>query len=292
LDIEEEGILWDLRQKDRMLVNTFLHIPSVGRTTEKRLWENQILCWDDFLSRGDACRFSGLKFNLIRQYLHYSKLNQDNIQFFKALLPHEELWRVFDEFQQDTVYLDIETTGLHGRQDDITVIGLYDGKHVQSFIHGINLEQFVPAIKRYKLIVTFNGSCFDLPFIEAYFKGFRFFQAHIDLRFFLKCLGYSGGLKKIEQQLGICRDEDLQGMNGYDAVKLWQKHLRGDRTALQLLVRYNAEDVINLKTLMETGYRQMRNGCFPYKLNLDGDSEEAAQKSSLLKNEYLEADKD
>jgi hypothetical protein len=245
-----------------MLTNTFLHIPGVGRATERRLWENQVLCWDDFLTQRIARQLTGRKFGLMRHYLHYSKQNRHNIQFFKALLPHEEQWRLFDEFQHKAVYLDIETTGLYGKQDDITVIGLYDGNRVRTFVHGINLEQFKSVVQQYQLIVTFNGSCFDLPFIEAYFKDVHFHQAHIDLRFFLKRLGYTGGLKKIEQTLNICRDEDLQGMNGYHVVLLWQRYLKGDKAALELLVRYNAEDVVNLKSLMQIGYQQMCWQCF------------------------------
>ncbi len=246
-----------------MLVNTFLHIPGVGEATEKRLWENQIFCWEDFLSQPLASRLTGSRFSYIRNYIHYSKRNLHNIQFFKALLAHEEMWRLFEQFQHQAVYLDIETTGLYGAQDDITVIGLYDGEQTQTFIHGVNLEQFKSAIKDYQLIITFNGSCFDLPFIEAYFKDVRFGQAHIDLRFLLKRLGYSGGLKSIEQQLGICREEDLKGLNGYDAVLLWQRYLKGDKAALKRLVRYNTEDIVNLKTLMRIAYKQMRQRCFP-----------------------------
>lgn len=247
-----------------MLDNTFLHIPGVGMATEKRLWENQILCWDDFLAKPQAHRLTGSKFPLIRSYIHHSKRNLHNINFFKALLSHENQWRLFEQFQEQAVYLDIETTGLYGAQDDITVIGLYDGERVQSFIYGKNLDEFKDVIKRYQFIITFNGSCFDLPFIESYFKGLRFHQAHIDLRFFLKRLGHTGGLKKIEQKLGICRDDDLQNMTGYDAVKMWQRYLRGDKAALERLVRYNTEDIVNLKTLMQIGYRQMRQRCFPY----------------------------
>ncbi len=82
------------------------------------------------------------------------------------------------------------------------------------------------------------------------------------MRFFLKRLGYKGGLKKIEQQAGISRQSDVSGLNGYDAVRLWQKYRRGKKKALDLLIRYNQEDVINLKTLMHMGYEQMREEFF------------------------------
>ena len=33
-----------------MLTNTFLHIPYVNESTEKKIWSNNINCWDDFLT--------------------------------------------------------------------------------------------------------------------------------------------------------------------------------------------------------------------------------------------------
>ena len=50
------------------------------------------------------------------------------------------------------------------------------------------------------MIVTYNGKTFDVPFIEKYF-GIRMNHAHIDLRYVLKSLGYSGGLKMFEQAM-------------------------------------------------------------------------------------------
>ena len=81
---------------------------------------------------------------------------------------------------------------------------------------------------------------------------------HVDLRFLLKRLGYRGGLKKIEPHFGILRPPEVAGMDGYEAVLLWQRHRRGDRTALELLLTYNREDVLNLEILMDQAYQQQR----------------------------------
>ena len=93
------------------------------------------------------------------------------------------------------VYLDIETSGYDQWTNDITVIGIYDGQTVQSFVNGKNLEQFETAIAKYDLVITFNGSSFDLPFIRRSFPGISLPEGHIDLRFVLKKMGLSGGLK-------------------------------------------------------------------------------------------------
>ncbi len=237
-----------------MLQNTFLHIPGIGESIERRLWASRILSWDDFLASTEAADILGRRYRLARWYVKCSRYNLHDIHFFKPLLPGIQSWRLFHQFHSQAAYLDIETTGMYGAADDITVIGLYDGKKLQTFIWGKNLGDFIQAVKAYPLLITFNGSCFDLPFIESYFKGFRFNCAHIDLRFLLKKLGYGGGLKRVEEQFGLRRDADLANLSGYDAVLLWQRYRRGDRAALDKLIRYNTEDVVNLQTLMWEGY--------------------------------------
>jgi uncharacterized protein YprB with RNaseH-like and TPR domain len=68
-----------------------------------------------------------------------------------------------------------------------------------------------------------------------------------------------GGLKKIEQQFGFEREDDLKGLDGYDAVLLWRKYRKeNDEAALDKLVRYNAADISNLKKLMEWAYKEKR----------------------------------
>jgi uncharacterized protein YprB with RNaseH-like and TPR domain len=57
-----------------------------------------------------------------------------------------------------------------------------------------------------------------------------------------------GGLKVVERLLGIQRR--LKNVNGYMAVLLWYDYLNNNNLqALQKLLAYNKEDVINLQTL-------------------------------------------
>ena len=57
-----------------------------------------------------------------------------------------------------------------------------------------------------------------------------------------------GGLKKVEAQLGICRE--VKGVNGLEAVRLWWQYRKAnDAQALKTLLDYNREDLVNLKTL-------------------------------------------
>src|SRR5262249_32749913 len=75
------------------------------------------------------------------------------------------------------------------------------------------------------------------------------------LRYVLASLGYSGGLKGCERQLGIDRGE-LDGVDGYFAVLLWRDYQQGNNAALETLLAYNALDVVNLERLMVEAYNK------------------------------------
>ena len=91
----------------------------------------------------------------------------------------------------------------------ITTIAVYDGSSIFTYVQGQNLPEFKEDIQRYKVLVTYNGKCFDIPFLERYF-GIKLNQVHIDLRYVLRSLGYAGGLKGCERKAGIDRG-DLEG---------------------------------------------------------------------------------
>ncbi|MBC7530655.1 MAG: ribonuclease H-like domain-containing protein [Oligoflexus sp.] len=66
----------------------------------------------------------------------------------------------------------------------------------------------------------------------------------------MKRLGYAGGLKAIERQIGLDRG-DLRSVDGFLAVALWQEYKRRkSETALETLLAYNCADVINLEQMM------------------------------------------
>jgi len=240
-----------------LLEHTFIHIPGIGLKTERHLWRHGILTWRHFLRKKET-PLSPARDAFVRQNLEASLENGDNIRFFLDRLSSGDLWRVFDRFKDRAVYLDIETSGLYQGADEITVIGLYDGTTVKTFVSGINLHEFELQIATYDLVITFNGSQFDLPFIRHQFPNISLPPAHIDLRFFLRRLGHRGGLKAIEKSFGLSRDSDIDGMDGYEAVLLWRAYQWGDESALHRLIRYNTADIVHLKPLMERGYHEMK----------------------------------
>jgi uncharacterized protein YprB with RNaseH-like and TPR domain len=238
-----------------MLTQSFQHIPGIGAKTERQLWEAGIPDWDGFSKAVPPICLSPKRCETIKTYIEASHrhLAANNPNFFLDLLPSDRHWCVFPEFRSSIAYLDIETTGLSHWDSDITTIALYDGTAIQYYIQGQNLEDFLHDIQAYSIIVTYNGKTFDVPFIEGYFKT-RLTHGHIDLRYVLKSLGYGGGLKSCEKALGLDRG-DLDGVDGYFAVLLWQDYQRNrNEKALETLLAYNIEDVVNLETLMVLAY--------------------------------------
>ncbi|MGA3083235.1 MAG: ribonuclease H-like domain-containing protein [Thermodesulfobacteriota bacterium] len=240
-----------------MLEHTFIHITGIGPKTEQYLWRQGILTWTDFLDHEKPI-LSPNRDAVIRRELEISIKKRKELLFFANRLPPSDLWRVFESFKEDAVFLDIETSGGYQGLDEITLIGLFDGRKVQTFVNGRNLDDFEQAIASYSLVITFNGSCFDLPYLRRWFRHISLPPAHIDLRFLLKKLGLRGGLKAIEKQVGLSRDPMVEGMNGFDAVLLWKAYQWGDQTALERLILYNTMDIVQLKPLMELSAREMK----------------------------------
>src|SRR5207249_3978423 len=166
-------------------------------------------------------------------------------------------WRLFPEFAQDCVYLDIETTGLSTVFDTVTMVGLYDGRKYELLVDGENLQDLPKRLQKYPVVITFNGSGFDLRFLKLAFPELRLPPIHIDLRWVTRKLGMKGGLKEIEAKLGLRRAAEVEDLTGYDATVLWAKHLRGEKGALRSLIQYNTEDVVHLKAIMEVAYDRL-----------------------------------
>jgi uncharacterized protein YprB with RNaseH-like and TPR domain len=238
-----------------MLKRTFIHLPGVGEQTEAHFWRQGLHTWEDFLAAREVPGLGRERLTFLRSRLRESLDQEDNPAYFGSLLPPAERWRLFRRFRQRAAYLDIETTGYTWPALQVTVVGLYDGQEMRQFVHGQNLGDFPRALKDLDLIVTFNGSQFDLPVLRAYFQEIKLPPVHLDLRFILARLGFKGGLKKIEPRFGIRRPPEVDGLDGYEAVLLWDRHCRGDYQALPQLLSYNREDVVNLETLMDEACR-------------------------------------
>ncbi len=243
-----------------MITNTFCHIPGIGEKTERALWNRGLLSWDALAAESSDC-IPPAKRSLLKQYCRESSANlaAGNAAYFDELLSPKETWRLYPDFENSTAYLDIETTGLGADLDCITTIALYDGSEIFTFVRGHNMNEFADCIKRYKVIVTFNGRTFDIPFIRRH-MGIPMDHTQIDLRYVLCSLGFRGGLKKCEKLLGIDRKE-LTDVDGYFAVLLWQEYLKTQsQKTLETLLAYNVADAVNLAAILPMAYNMKIKG--------------------------------
>ncbi len=246
-----------------MLKHTFIHLPGIGERREGHFWRQGLRTWEDFLAAGLVRGLSREHFRRLQRALGESLAQENNPAYFAARLPAVQHWRLFRKFRGRAAYLDIETTGTAWPGLLVTVVGLYDGVAMRQFVQGHNLQEFPAALENFDLIITYNGAQFDLPVLRAYFPELRLPPVHVDLRFVLARLGYKGGLKGIEPQFGIIRPPEVEGMDGYAAVLLWERYQRGDLTALETLLTYNKEDVMNLEILMERAFHQYLSRLLP-----------------------------
>ena len=242
-----------------MLNNTYIHISGVGKSLEKKIWAQGIHTWEEFLEMEDRISIPSTRKAIICEGIKKSseRLAAKDYYFFTQCLPSAEHWRTYPLFSESVAFVDIETTGLSQRRDRITVIGIYDGRESKTYVRDINLDDIVDELSKYRLLVSFNGARFDIPFMKSEFPEIEFKQLHIDLVYPLRRIGYKGGLKNIEKILGISRSEDTEGMTGFDAVRLWKQYERGDKDALAKIIKYNKEDIVNLKTILELTYPKM-----------------------------------
>jgi len=246
-----------------MISNSFIFLEKIGNKLEQGIWSSGIHHWDDFLRRSQIKGISRQRKSYYdRKILNARKaLYNFDSGYFLEILPQNEMWRLYEFFREDAVFLDIETTGLSKINDDITVFGLYDGLNTKTMINGINLDYnaLKKELQKYKMIVTFNGASFDLPFIEKRYPNLLPKIPNFDVRSLTSKLGLKGGLKEIERSLGIRRTGVVEKFYGGDALTLWKMHrATGDEYYLNLLVEYNEYDIINLKIVADKAVKMMK----------------------------------
>ena len=238
-----------------MIRMSFCCFRGVGESAERRLWRDGVLDWDRFLAWPRPL-FSERKWGDVREQIFEAKVayTAQAFDYFVNRFQGIHKSRLLPEVADRIGYLDIETDGLR-RGAVITSIALRVGGQTGVFVRGRNLSDFIPAVGKCLVLVTFNGARFDLPRLRREFR-MNLACTHIDLLPVTRAMGCRGGLKDIERSLGLVREQSA-GMNGVDAVSLWQRHVeQNDEDALRQLTRYNAEDSAMLETLLRLAYRR------------------------------------
>ncbi|WP_135828384.1 ribonuclease H-like domain-containing protein [Halorussus halobius] len=242
------------------LQNSFIAASGVGEKTERKLWRQGVTHWDDF---EDGLLGPKTTEN-VRAFVTAARerLDAGDAAFFGDRLPSGSLWRAYDNFADDACFFDIETTGLDSARHEVTTVSLHRGGDTRTYVQGEDLtcEALREEFAESSMLVSFNGKRFDQPFLEDCF-ALDVETPHLDLLYLCKQVGLSGGLKAIEGEVGIDRDDE--DVDGREAVRLWHRYdRREDDAALERLVRYNREDARNLERLLDHVHERLHADVF------------------------------
>ena len=233
-----------------MITASFRHIGGIGPLRERQLWLSGVRSWAEVPAEGDI--ISPRLDEKLRAGVAASvrRLAERDLEFFGRALPQTEHWRLLPQVIEEAAFLDIEAAG-----DKVTVAGVLDADGLASF-RG-DLSRFLERSRRWRALVTFNGTIFDVPILRRALPGWEPPAVHVDLRHVYQRLRDKGGLKQLEVRVGFFRPPHLAALCGADAVALWHAQTQGDPAALRRLVEYNLYDVFHLRPLAELGYNRL-----------------------------------
>lgn len=164
----------------------------------------------------------------------------------------------------DSCFLDIETTGLDRIRNNIYLIGIiYFESSSNSWtlnqIFANNLEKerevllkTVEILENYTSIINYNGTSFDIPFINSKLEFYNIdYSIHEDRSFDIyrmiksdrKFLNLENlKLKTIEKHLGIQREDTYSGK---DCIDLYYDYIsRGEEILKSNILRHNMDDLV------------------------------------------------
>lgn len=234
-----------------LLHETFIHLPGIGKSKELELKEAGLLNLQQLVSTNSV---KAVQNKNVRKEIERSirALENRDFNYFYEKLPRQDLWRMIPGYEKNIAFLDIETTGLaHPPVGKVTTIAvLMNGKLYQAYSDKQKKQLVEQVQDEAGILVTYFGENFDVPFLrKQYNVPLR--KAHLDLCFTLRRLGYTGGLKSAHKWFRNLPPRKSQGIDGFDAVRLWNMYKNGNKKALETLLFYNAEDTILLQPLLE-----------------------------------------
>ena len=172
----------------------------------------------------------------------------------------------------EALFIDIETTGLKKETNSIYLIGCGHytaGGFCVTLFFADNageeceiLKCFMDHMKDYTYLLHFNGTKFDIPFLEYKARSYGFtdiFKDHFQLDIYRLCgpLRYllfpdSMKQKSIEAFLGIDRDDKY---NGGELIEVYSEYVKYGRSEdLKLLITHNMEDVLGMHLILPILY--------------------------------------
>lgn len=229
-----------------MINQTFVHCSGIGPKTEQKLKDIGFNTWQDCINNASGLPFQEKKREEFVDQLICSQkaLDDSDIEYLVSALPSKEHWRLLGTYFDKTTFFDIETTGLSSYDSLITVIVAFKDNQLYTFLFQENLDDFLNLVEESELLVAFNGNSFDIPFIENAFNIPEIGCPFIDLRWICYHEGYKGGLKSIEKEFYIKRPQNIESIDGFEAVSLFFDWQNGDTQAKEKLIKYCQADVL------------------------------------------------
>ena len=232
-----------------MITQALRHITGIGPVRLAKLREAGIASWSDAVRDPDRIPREWRRAVVEESRRCLDALEADDVGYFVDRFAPQDKWRILATFLDRASYFDIETAGLE-QSDPITVIACWHRGALHRFVEDENLDEFLELLDDVTLLVSFNGSSFDVPRVLDSFHVPRLPCPHLDMRWILHHRGVTGGLKRIAARAGVERPMDLDDADGALAVRLWDRWRRsGDRSTLDRLIRYCASDVLLLVSL-------------------------------------------
>ena len=232
-----------------MITEALQHCPGIGPARLARLHAEGIRTWSDVLAFQERIP-APCRSELVAECNRcQAALEEDNLGYFLERFTPRDRWRILHHYFEQATFFDIETEGLHHDAPITTIVCWHQGQ-LQIFVEHENLDEFLSLLEGVSLLVSFNGSTFDVPRVLDAFHIPALGCGHLDLRWSCYHQGYTGGLKEITRQMDIHRPVDLQAADGQLAVQLWHAwQIDQDPVARDQLIRYCAADVLLLVVL-------------------------------------------
>ena len=171
-------------------------------------------------------------------------------------------------YDEEAVFLDIETTGLSPMRSFIYLIGLVfiDLKRMTMHITQLIAEDrdeeeeilklTKERLKGYKTVVTYNGNSFDLPFIAKRSERYGIepiamdsFDMYEKLRLHKDTLKLDGlKQKNIEKKLGITREDRYKGG---ECISFYKDYVKNkNQESFDRFVLHNYDDLLYMPATM------------------------------------------
>ena len=234
-----------------MITEALQHCRGIGPVRLQALHAAGVRSWYDIVSFPDRVPEAWRDGLVSECQKCLEALASDDIWYFVRNLAPTDRWRILPQFLNEASFFDIETTGLEF-DCTVTVIICWHAGQLHTFVEGENLDDFLDLLEEIRLLISFNGSSFDVPKLLDCFHIPDLPCPHLDLRWPCYHRELQGGLKQVAATLGIERPRDLADVDGDLAVRLWSQWDEGrDNSAREQLIRYCAADVLLLRPVSE-----------------------------------------